>query len=292
MDEIKQIILIGMNRSGTKWLSNIFSNHPDIISIQHERGSGIQETNMFDKFQTIFGNLTYPDNYVALIECWSQTDFFKLTKLDKELLYKLNPRPINYFDLFKIVMDDLARKNNKIFWLQKTNPFNVRKCLHHYNNAHFIAIKRNIIDTLKSNIHVLRTRGARRKKIIKETFFYVYQEKFLNELIQNNSVSFVTFEDLKANPAIIASGICNKIGIEFNESMLHIPFSKNTSFKSASDRDKVFSKTEVLIIKLFSKILSNIPLFVFIIIHNLLRKENTDIIPGTFGYIKDKYNIT
>lgn len=38
MDSIIPIILIGMNRSGTKWLSNMLSNHLHVISLQNERG--------------------------------------------------------------------------------------------------------------------------------------------------------------------------------------------------------------------------------------------------------------
>ena len=38
MNSIIPIILIGMNRSGTKWLSNMLSNHIDVISLQNKRG--------------------------------------------------------------------------------------------------------------------------------------------------------------------------------------------------------------------------------------------------------------
>ncbi|MCK4320989.1 sulfotransferase [candidate division WOR-3 bacterium] len=35
------IFVIGKNRSGTKWLSNVIANHKDVACIQHELFGGI-----------------------------------------------------------------------------------------------------------------------------------------------------------------------------------------------------------------------------------------------------------
>ena len=52
--KINRIIIIGMDRSGTKWISNEISNHPDIIAIRDEEHNGILETNMFTMFLNNF----------------------------------------------------------------------------------------------------------------------------------------------------------------------------------------------------------------------------------------------
>ncbi len=290
-NESKQIILIGQNRSGTKWLSNILSNHDDIISVRYERGGGIQETNMFDMFPMAFGDLSYTDNYIALIECWSNTDFFKIAKADKELFYRLQPRPVNYFEIFKILMDDLAVRNKKKLWLQKTGPKNGMNCLRNYSDGHFIVIKRNISDTLRSNIQLRLNRGDKKKRIIKEVFFYCYHEKLLNEILKNRSVVFVSYGDLKKNPEGEVSRICNLIGLEYDKRMLDVPFYKNTSFKSDSERRKSLNENDMKQIKWISSLFKVLPLFCYSFTHNLLKSKTPRIFPGTFGYIKDKYGI-
>jgi hypothetical protein len=106
MQNIQKIIVIGMNRSGTKWISNLISNHPDVVSLQYERGGGILETNMFTNFPHSFGDLRFPDNYVGLIELWSKTDFFQCAGMDKDFFYSIEKRPTNYFELFQILMNN------------------------------------------------------------------------------------------------------------------------------------------------------------------------------------------
>ncbi len=51
MNTITPIFIVGTNRSGTKWLSNILANHPDVAAVQTERTLGIVETYMFDSLR-------------------------------------------------------------------------------------------------------------------------------------------------------------------------------------------------------------------------------------------------
>ena len=86
------IIVVGMNRSGTKWVSNILCNHEDVIGVQSERHFGILETNMFGTMQDKF-DLSSPEDYVGFLEMWSKTEFFRRTDIDKQMFYELAPRP-------------------------------------------------------------------------------------------------------------------------------------------------------------------------------------------------------
>ena len=61
------VIVIGMTRSGTKWLSNILCNHSEMIGVQSEQHGGIIETNMFHIMPRKF-NLSFADDYIAFIE--------------------------------------------------------------------------------------------------------------------------------------------------------------------------------------------------------------------------------
>ena len=291
MNESKPIIVIGMNRSGTKWLSNMLSNHSDIVSVQNIRGGGIIETNLFDNFPKAFGDLSYPDNYAGFIECWSKTDFFKTARTDKEILLRLKPGDYDYFNLFRFIMEDLAMRTGKKYWLQKTNPFNALACITHYNNGRFIVIKRNLVDNLKSNIQLRQNRKKGKQHVMKEVFFYKYQEKLLYQIMKHENVSLVSYDALKDDTEKIMKKVCGHLRIDFQPSMLKVGFSPNTSFKSTDQRKKVLSMAQVRMINSYSRIFNSLPLSFFKIARSILADKKHRFIPGTFGSIKDKYKM-
>ena len=118
MSKIKPVLVIGMDRSGTKWLSNILCNHYDIIGIQYEKAYGILETNMFGIMQKRFGDISALENYIGFIELWAQTNFFRISGIEKSFFYNLNYKP-SVLELFEILMNELAKRQKKEFWLQK-----------------------------------------------------------------------------------------------------------------------------------------------------------------------------
>ena len=280
-----------MNRSGTKWLSNMLSNHSDIISLQNERGGGIIETNMFDNFPKAFGDLSFPDNYVGLVECWSETDFFKSAGADKERFYRLSPRVCCYFKLFRIFMDDMATRHGKRFWLQKTNPFNGLSCMNHYRDARYVVVKRNIFDTVKSHIQLFLNRDNRTKQIAKEVFFYKYQEKLIYKILKRRNVVSVNYDSLKNDTAKHMKAVCQSIGVDFQKAMLKVKFKPNTSFRNNKQRQALLSETDIFRIKAYSRLFTPLPLTAFYIARNLFGDNRPRFVPGTFGSIKDKFNI-
>jgi len=74
----RPIFVLGRNRSGTKWLTNLIANHPDVYCVQSESHGGVIETNLFDRADTSFGNPAIAENYIAFMAWFEQTDFFLL----------------------------------------------------------------------------------------------------------------------------------------------------------------------------------------------------------------------
>lgn len=279
-----------MNRSGTKWISNLISNHTDVTSVQYERGGGILETNMFTNFTWAFGDLKYPDNYVGLIELWSETDFFKCAGMDKELFYRLEKQPADYFELFSILMDKYATDRDKKYWLQKVNPYDGVKCIANYPDAHLIVIKRNLVDVIRSSVKMKTTKyPGSKKNPVKEVFFYVFQEKILNSI--KAEYTYVKFENLKANQEKEVKRICEALSLEYDPSVLESKFKPNTSFKKTEERASTLPRQEVLLIKIAYAFFRLFPLFLFKMVHRTFKKDTARFIPGTFGFIKDQYDI-
>jgi hypothetical protein len=295
--QVKSILLIGMNRSGTKWLSNIFCNHSDVIGIQHQRHFGIVETNMFGVMQAKFGELSALDDYIGFIELWSKTDFFKISGVDKELFYKLDPRPTSYCELFDILMSKVASNLNKPFWLQKTSPLNVyvleKKFLRYFGDSFFILIQRNMIDTLKSNTQLSQQRQQSIFRIVQRVFSYTLQKKIMIYISRNYDVALVSYEDLLISPEKVIKGICEKIGIEYQPNMLEVFYNKNTSFSTKADRKSVFYKYQMFVIYLVYFIFQLFPLKLLSKMYEFSKRKKLvfPFVFGTFSEIKEKHNL-
>ncbi|MDZ7775696.1 MAG: sulfotransferase [Bacteroidales bacterium] len=174
-NKITPIFVIGKNRSGTKWLSNILSRSNEIVSLQREEDYGINETNIFYQFPKIFGNLNSYNNYIPFIECFAQTNIFKLTGLDKQFLYRLEDR--NYNEIFKSVMNQYAFNKGKKIWLQKSNTYILKDAISYFPNAIIILIERKLEDNIRSTIGLQFKNGSKRKNILKNVFIYLLEQK-------------------------------------------------------------------------------------------------------------------
>jgi len=285
------IIVVGMNRSGTKWISNILSNHPQVVSAQYDRGDGIQETNMLGAFPRAFGDLAVPDNYVGLIEWWAQTDFFRILGIEKEHLYRLDPRPRHPYDLFCCVMEEYARRKGGRFWLQKTSPHRGAACRAHYPEAHLVVIERDVVATLRSAIRLRMRRSGGRRAILREVVSFVHQEKLLGRLRGKPRVVELTYEALLADSSAESRRVCAALGLSYEPGMIEIPFRPNTSFRSAGERDATLTPAMERGIRVLRRLLGLLPVAFFGLLQRLRGRRYPGLVPGTHGMIKDDYRL-
>lgn len=294
-EEITPIIIIGMIRTGTKWLSNVLCNNSEIAGIQLKKARGIQETNMFGGFQYKF-DLSSPDEYIGLIELWSQTDFFKETGLQKEFFYHIKPRPQNFIELYRLLMNEYAISKQKRFWLQKTGPVWGEKLIKFLPDAKYVLIKRNVVDTIQSTLQLYENK-RKKKTLFKSVFMYSYQLKIMKNFFKSTNCLWVDYDDMKSNLKDQILRICEYIGIPFHPDMLRDRYPKNSSFVSELQRKAILTKFDILKIQVLVKIFNIVPLvimrFVVVIIElkNFLKGKNIPLIPGTFSRLKHMYDI-
>jgi len=295
MKRMKSIIVIGMNRSGTKWLSNILCNHSDVICIQYEKAYGILETNMFGVMQKKFGNISTIESYIGFIELWAQTNFFKISGIEKSFFYKLNYKH-SFLELFEILMNEFANRNNKKYWLQKTSPLNALKILRKFSKGSIIIIERNILDTIRSQMKLTEFSTGKRSSIFKEVFYNIFQSKIIKKISKNYKLIKVYYENLKNQPAHEIKNICKYLNIPFENTMLNISYQKNTSFILSQSRKSFFSKKDIQKIMIYSYVLKIMPLFLFEVILKvrqslISKREETIFIQGTFRMIQEEYQM-
>jgi len=284
------IFVIGMNRTGTKWLSNLIANHPEVIAVQHERHTGILETNVFDAWPRKFPDLSPPDEYVGFVELWSRTDFFCITGANQKMFYDLSPRPKHILDMFRILMDDFARRNGRRFWLQKVSPWSSRNVLRHFPDARLVVIERDRLETLRST-HQLVT-GGREAISLKAIASHHLQQRVLRRLQSRPGVAAVRFEELRRHTRRELERICVELGLAFREGMDQSTYERNTSFRSGeSARRRALSTWEIRKIHAAGIPLDLIPDVFLDGMRRLFRSRSSAVVGGTFGQIKAEHDL-
>lgn len=242
------IFVIGINRSGTKWLSNILCNHPDVAGIQHPDHYGILESNMLGVFQRKF-DISNPDDYVALIYAWSGTDFFKLAGGERDYFLSLSPRPATISKTFGVLMDRVCERKGKKFWCQKVQPNGALLALRNFPEAKFIVIKRDAADIIRSMYVQGEALGIKRS-LASIIYTYAIEERIINGAATMSGVLTISYEELKKDLDGNVAKICQWAGLEYSPDMLKIPFEKNTSFGDGKKREEAFTRGDELKMKL------------------------------------------
>lgn len=280
------ILVVGLIRSGTKWLSNILCNHSDVAGIQCERARGILETNMFHRMQTKF-DLRSADDYVGFIELWSRTEFFQHLGEDIDFLYGLNPRPLSFITLFDLVMRRHAERGGATHWLQKCNPERALEVIPRLENPKVVIIKRDTIAVAESLRQMNLNRGLQ-FSILKSIPRIARAEKLLLLVEKRAKVSSVAYENLRQDPLSAIESVCAQLGLDFSESLLDVRFRPNTSFHGV--RPKPIYPSYERFLRLTRACASTLPLG---ILDWALRTRRFDHRPlrfvgGTFGDLKDR----
>jgi hypothetical protein len=292
----KPVFILGVHRSGTKWLANILCAHSNIAGIQAERHYGIHESAFFCIEKNRFGDLQKDENFIEFIETFSNSDYFLLSNLDKEYFYKNRPR--NYDEFFRMMMDKYAEEQNTDFWLEKTpaHLLYFRDLVSLFPDAKFIIIKRNILDSIKSDLRLKYYDKNMKKQmkiskillIIFLTFRYHFYYSNMHDRHQKRDYLLIEYETLRKNRVEETKKICNYLGIEFEQQMLEDKFKPNTLFTSEKERVEVLTKQEEIIIKMMNQIFKFLPYQIFHCFLPLYKEKFRELagIPDWFYSIK------
>jgi len=261
--EITPIFILGSARNGTTLLSNILCQHPEIIGVQHWLHWGIKESNILKNY-LYWEDLCDIDNYIEFIEMFSASDFFQLTKVEKEYFYRTKFE--NFFIFFLELMDKYAINNEKQYWVTKLDPlfYYNSKYLEifqnylkkRYKKVFYIGIKRDYINVLKSYIKMQGRASQNRGNIcirpiasLLEISRYIVHYEFIERFIDTSEGILLDFHKLIKNRKEILGEVLEYLNLEFSESMLLDKYLPNSSYFGREVQKPVFSKVEQIIIQ-------------------------------------------
>jgi len=288
MNKMRPIFILGKHRSGTTWLANLIINHPYISAIKDKRHNGIHESAYFCfvRYYYKFNDLEIKNNYITFIESFSESDYFKLSNVDKDYFYKKDTRDnISTFkDFFEILMQKHALNENNNIWLEKspTHTLFVEELSKKFNQVKFIAIKRNIYDVINSTEKRFNKNENELFYIIKQTFHYVGYNKIIeNFKIKNpENIIVIDYEDMIYDKKLVLKNICEYLDLNYTNSLLNENYKKNTSY--SKNEKKQMSYFKKYIIKIFSFFYNLIPAKFFSYLYKLKYKFFTDELPNWF----------
>lgn len=288
MTKPKPILVVGANRSGTTWLSNLLCNHEDVAGIQSPNHFGILETNMFGRMQRIFGDLKNDLNWCAFVATWGKTDFFFHTGLETSFLSQDLHSVRSYSGIFNSVMNAVAAKQGTRFWLEKLPPNELKFVSNILPNAKIIVIQRDLIPKLASKFQLLNN-GQKNHSVIRSVAEYVLQNKCAEILNGNENAIFIRYERLANDTSRELKKICDFVGLEYSDKLINNNFRRNTSFTDQADENRPnskFSATQKLLIYLVYGIATCIPRFMLLQAFELFNSNEARFITGTFSHFE------
>ncbi|MFP4027799.1 MAG: sulfotransferase family protein [Candidatus Brocadiia bacterium] len=268
------IFVLGKHRSGTTWVREILGNHPDVASVGAESA-------FFSHVIPKFGPIETANDFIAFAEAFGASYFFALSGQEKSDLYRYGPLPLRTF--FQRFMDDVARKENCQFWLDKTpdHTLHINRLLHIYKDARFVGITRDPAEVARSSLKMFHNKkhlpSVRKRKLflLRTVFLRQAYNKYLERARNQSSRVFrVHYEDLLNDTSSTVKGMCDFLNISYHPDMLDTG-DANTSFSSERERKQTLSNNEVNWVTSVNSVLRYLPTAFFdaILAANALRRR-------------------
>jgi len=232
---LKEIIVFGINRSGTKFLTNLIAASFDFSCIQSNEHGGVIESNIHSYYANNFpGNLTVEEKETILKSFITEYTF---TKSNLSLLDLNNIKWNCCIDFFYKFYHSNVVKSNKNGWVQKASSI----YLDHFNSDSIIKIiaQRNSLEVLNSSIRAFKLNFIQSlRNLFSINLMHKYEKKYANK----NSILLLTYESIIANRKIILEQISEFIDSNCLDIKENIEFN-NSSFKNGKKKRKHFVYT-------------------------------------------------
>jgi hypothetical protein len=237
--------------------------------------------------QALIGEIDCAEHYVAFVELWAQTDFFKASGIEKEFLYQQAEKPRSMLKAFHLLMDEVARRAGAAHWLQKCSPIDAAMALSVFPGARVVTIQRELVPTLESSLKLSRVRGDSRS-FIRAAAVYAYEAKRIAELLSRGA-AFVGYEDLRRQPDEEIRRVCGALGLEYRSEMLEVGYRSNTSFETGER--ETLGPARRRLAGLVAGAVKLIPTPVLGALRASLRSQRAVLVHGTYAEIVERYKL-
>jgi Sulfotransferase domain len=260
---MKNIVVFGQNRSGTKYLTNLIATSFDFACIQSDEHGGVIESNIHSYYANNFPGVLTSNEKVTILESFKKEYSFTKSKLSVTDLDKI--KWTSCLDFFFKFYYQNAVKLNKKGWVQKVSSVYLDNFKN--ENVFRIVVQRNSLDVLNSGIKAFNLNTF---QAIKRLFAINLMHKYEHQSINKNTSLFLNYSNLIHEPKICIAQISEFIGLSSVENSGIVRFN-NSSFKHGT------KKRKNPVFKLFDFIFKMIIFFIPISVINKRNKKNLQI---------------
>ena len=277
------VFVLGQQRSGTTWLANLLSSHPDVVSVQSEDHLGIHESIFFSHFARAYGDLGDAERFARFDSDFAASDYYVLTGLERDWLQKRRPR--SYAEAFRTVMDEVALRAGARRWLEKSPDHTLlaEELASDFPDARFVCIARDATSLIQSRLWSSgRQPPAHPRRllvILRLAASASLHQRFLARFARRSDRSLeVSYEALKTDLEAELRRISHFLGMPYDPSTLETGYRRNSSFQSGGDRErKALSRSERIVIACAMTILQLVPLGLLEALARRSRSERSPI---------------
>ncbi len=260
IEKNKMIFVVGNSRSGTTMMAKILNNNTEVYSFN--------ELHFFENFWTeknCFFDFKKAKFVLNRLFCSSRLHTY--SKCKKELFEKEVDEilqnfsfPVNGIEIFKEFLFYETAKNNKKIPCEQTprNLFYLKSILEYFPNSKIIYMVRDPRDTTLSQKYKWKRffKAKNEPYPLSESIrnFINYHPITISLLwrssanailpyLENDNVLMVKFEELISNPEENVKKICEFLDLDFQETMLDVPFAFSSIF--GDDNKRGFDKKRI-----------------------------------------------
>ena len=235
--------MLGLQRSGTTFLANLLAALPEVAAVEHPDHQGVHESVFFSHFARNFGPWNDPAARQRFLEAFRQSDYFRLSAVDDELLGRLSAAASGYGDLFVRMMDAHALRQGAEAWVEKSphHTLLADDLLAAAPDAKLLMVERSLEDLLRSRLHGFGRRpepGLRlRADILRGTLTAMLYRREMRRLARTRGGLLVRYEDLRDDPdGAVRRRILAYLGLAVAPDALRSRYAANSSFETSRDR--------------------------------------------------------
>jgi hypothetical protein len=258
------VFILGLQRSGTTWLANVFAQHSRAVAVQSEDDFGILESIFFSHFAPAYGDLNDEANFRRFVRDFTSSDYYLLSGLDPRWLttVKLRRHP----EIFRAMMEEVAlRGGGADFWVEKSPDHTALadELAAAFPDARFICIVRQPQSATASMLWLRgppQSQSARVRALLAMSLFRAQQRLLTHFCRRHQDRCFLTrYEDFVADSEGETRRACKFLDIDYEPAMLDLPWQRNTSFHSM-DRRHAFRLLDRIIMAAARALLNLVPL--------------------------------
>jgi len=260
------VFVLGQQRSGTTWLANLLSSHPEIASVQSDDHFGIHESIFFSHFARAYGDLHDGTRFERFDRDFATSDYYVLAGLERDWLRRRRPR--SYPEAFRAMMDEVARRRSARCWLEKSPDHTLlaEELATAFPDARFVCITREPVGLIQSRLWSSGRRPPAQPRrmlvILKLAASASLHQRYLRRFCDGRGESLeVSYEALRSGLEAELRRISDFLGVAFAPQTLESGYRRNSSFGSGDDRGrKALSRFEVAVIRVAMRVLERVPL--------------------------------